>query len=223
MKHRDSSSHQAIALLIVFSLMQFYVVFALAGPSPTNETATPLPVAPQAITARLTTRGNQTVTLNGNNASTGATIMSGATIETGDQVGASVYSGQLGIIDIAPNSKVMIEFSDGQLKVTVLQGCVIVRNKKGTYAQIVTDKGVAASNDSNQKQAAILDVCYPSGAPGPIVNQGAAANAGAGAGAAAAGGGLPTFALVAIILGGGTAIALPVVLLRGSNPSPSAP
>lgn len=223
MKPRGSSSHKAIVLLIVFSFLQFYVVFALAGPSLTGETTTLLPVAPQAIMGKLTTRGNQPVSVNGNNVTSGATILSGATIETGDGIGATINLGPLGTIDIAPNSKVTIEFSNGQIKVTVVQGCAIVRNKKGTYAEIYTDKGLATHNDPNQKQAAVLDICYPSGAPSPIVNQGAAANAGAGAGAAAAGGGLPPAALAGIIIGGGAAIAVPVVLNRGSNPSPSAP
>jgi hypothetical protein len=221
MQPRGSSSHKAIALLIVFSFMQFYVVFALAGPSLTSETTMLLPAAPQAITARLTTRGNQAVSVNGNNVSSGATILSGATIETPDGVGATINLGPLGSIDIAPNSKVMVEFSNGHVKVTIIQGCAIVRNKRGTFAEIYTEKGLATSNDANQKQAAVLDVCFPSGAPGPIVNQGAAANAGAGA--ASAGGGLSPVALGAIIIGGGTAIAVPVALTRGSNPSPSAP
>jgi hypothetical protein len=226
MKPRGSSSHKAIALLVLFSFMQFYVVFALAGPSLTSETTALLPAAPQAITARLTTRGNQPVSVNGNNVTSGATILSGATIETGDGVGATVNLGPLGSIDIAPNSKVLVEFSAGQIKVTILQGCAIARNKKGTFAQVYTDKGLATSNDSTQKQAGVLDVCFPSGAPGPIVNQGAAANAGAGSGMGSgttAGGGLSNGEWAAIILGGAAAVGVPVALHRGRNPSPGTP
>jgi hypothetical protein len=213
MKPRGSSSHKAIALLIVFSFMQFCVVCALAAPT-----------LPQAITARLTTRGNQSVSVNGNSASSGATILSGATIETGDGVGATINLGPLGTVEIAPNSKVLVEFSDGKVKVTIIQGCAIVRNKRGTFAELYTEKGLATSNDASQKQAAVLDVCYPSGAPSPIVNQGAAANAGAGAGVPIGGGGLSNTALTGIILGSAAAIGIPVALLdRGSNPSPGAP
>jgi hypothetical protein len=214
MKPRSSSSHKAIALLIVFSFLQFYVVCALAAPTP---------VPPQAITARLMTRGNQAVSVNGNNVSSGATILSGATIETPDGVGATLNLGPLGTIDIAPNSKVTVEFSNGQIKVTIIQGCAIVRNKRGTFAELYTEKGLATSNDANQKQAAVLDVCYPSGAPSPIVNQGAAANAGAGAGEAIGGGGLSNTAWTAIILGGAVGIGIPVALHRGNNPSPGVP
>jgi hypothetical protein len=223
MKPRGSSSHKAIALLIVFSLLQLYVLSAPAAPSISGETATMLPAAPQAITARLTTRGNQVVSVNGNNVNSGATILSGATIETGDGVGATINLGPLGTIDIAPNSKVLVEFSNGHIKVTIIQGCAIVRNKQGTFAELYTEKGLATSNDATRKQAAVLDVCYPSGAPSPIVNQGAAANAGAGAGGAV-GVGISDATLTGIILGSAAAIVVPVVLLtRGDNPSLGAP
>jgi len=215
MKPRGSSSHKAIALLIVFSFMQFCVVCALAAPTPT---------LPQAITARLTTRGNQSVSVNGNNVSSGATILSGATIETGDGVGATINLGSLGTIEIAPNSKVLVEFSNGKIKVTIIQGCAIIRNKRGTFAELYTEKGLATSNDASQKQAAVLDVCYPSGAPSPIVNQGAAANAGAGAGVpVGGGGGLSNAAWTALILGGAAGVGIPVALHRGRNPSPGTP
>jgi hypothetical protein len=226
MASKGSISRQALVLLLVFSCVQFYVVFARGGANPSSERP-----APQAITGRLTTRGNQPVTVNGNPATTGATIMSGATIETGDQVGATIDLGPLGSIELAPNTKVQIEFSDGQIKVTIIQGCAIVRNKKGISAQVYTEKGLAASNDPNQKPEGALDVCLPVGAPAPIVNQGAAANAGAGAGAGgagAAGGGGGLFGLgttaTFAILGGGAfaAVTLPLAL-SGSNPSPTTP
>jgi hypothetical protein len=212
-------------LLIVFSLLQFYVVFAIAAPSLGSETALATVAPLQVITGRLTTRDNQPVTVNGNSMTSGGTILSGAIIETGDGVGATVHLGLLGSVDIAPNSKVQIEFSAGQIKVTIIQGCAIVRNRKGTFAQVFTDKGLATNNDPNQKQAVTQDVCYPSGAPGPIVNQGAAANAGAGSGmgdTTTAGGGLSHREWAAIILGG-AAIGVPVALHRGRNPSPGTP
>jgi hypothetical protein len=231
MTSKYSAAFKLTALLMVLSLAQVYVLAGSTRAITTIPSVTPLanpekaklPQPPQAVMGKLVTRGNRPVSVNGNNMTSGATILSGATIETGDAVGATINLGPLGTIDIAPNSKVTIEFSNGQIKVTIIQGCAVVRNKKGTYAEIYTDKGLATHNDPNQKQAAVLDICYPSGAPAPIVNQGAAANAGAGAGAAAAGGGLPPAALAAIILGGGAAIALPAALHRGGNPSSARP
>lgn len=217
MTSRGSSSHKAIVVLLVASLVQFYVVLALAAPGVSDETT--LALAPQSSPmGRLATRDNQPIMVNGLSVRSGATIMSGATIETGDGVGASIDVPGMGVIDIAPNSKVTVEFVNGELKVTIISGCAILRVKQGTHGQIITEKGVATSNDPNTKPAAVLDVCFPSGAPGPIVNQGAAANAGAGAGAVGGGGTNPL--VYVALLGGGGALAAILGSNRGDNPSP---
>jgi hypothetical protein len=236
MRLRNHKALKALALFLVFALSQFYVHATLAGPSLVKKTeAVMLPPA-QAITARLTTRGNQSVTVNGTNASTGASILTGATIETGDGVGATINLGPLGSIDLAPNTKVELQYSNGQIKLKLLKGCAILKNKKGTQAEVDTEQGPASSNDG-KAGGAPLDVCFPEGSPNPIVNQGAAANAGAGAGggAAAAGGGgaaaggggglfgLGTAGTVALLGGIAAAIIIPIAITRGNNPSPSTP
>ena len=227
MNRRNSSSLKFTAILLIFGLLPVHAVAVLAaGTSLIPEGA--VAVVPQKL-GRLTTRGNQPIQVNGNSVASGATVPSGATIVTSDGVGASIDLGPLGDVDLAPNTQATIEYSDGQVKVTVTQGCVIVRNKKGTYAEIDTAQGKVASNDPNLKPAAVLDVCQPSGSPTPIVNQGAAANAGAGAGgtsggAAAGGGGISPLGTVLILGAIGAGIAIPVALHgSSSNPSPSSP
>jgi hypothetical protein len=239
MRLKDRKALKALALFLVFCLTQVYVHTTLAGPALMKKTGFATMLPPQAITARLTTRGNQSVMVNGTNASTGASILTGATIETGDGVGATVNLGPLGSIDLAPNTKVEIQFDNDGLKLKLFVGCTVVRNKKGKKAEISTDQGVAIRDEGSTSApggGVPLDVCYPSGAPNPIVNQGAAANAGAGAGpnipvagATAAGGesgglfGLGTVGTVLLIGGIGAAIAIPIILTRGDNPSPGRP
>ena len=244
---KHSKALKVTALMLALSMAQAYV---LAGSTKAIENILPgaqllmpevsmLPaLPPQAIKARLTTRGNQPVSVNGNNVTSGATILSGATIETGDGVGATINLGPLGSIDIAPNSKVTVEFSSGQIKVTIFQGCAIVRNKKGASAQVYAGDKLVTSNNQNQKQAGVLDVCMPAGAPAAIVNQGAAGVAGAGSGsggagaaaAAGAGGGSgigPSFGKIFLfglpVIGSATALAVIVPCRRGRNPSPGVP
>lgn len=205
---------KACALTVIFSLLHVYLVTTVSAS-----------IMPQAITARLTTRGNQSITVNGNPATGGATVLTGSTVETGDQVSATLNLGAMGSIDIAPNTKLKVEFSNGQIKVTVSEGCLIVRVKEGTYGEIYTAQGKAASNDAIKREAATLDVCNPPGAPSPIVNQGAAANAGAGVPetAGGAGGGGVSGALVATLVVGGVALGIGAFALgnRGDNPSGS--
>lgn len=178
------------------------------------------------LTGQLFTRGNQPVVVNGVQTNSGATILSGAMIQTPDLVGATVVLGLLGHLDIAPNTKLTVEFGrDGKAKVTLVEGCVVLRINRGYYGAIHNEAGEKlTSNDPARMEETRLDVCLPKGAPSPIVNQGAAANAGAGAevGGVAGGGGLPDAFWWGVAGGGSTAAAIIIIVARGEDPSESA-
>ena len=92
MKPRQINAVKAVAIILAFTFTQVYVSAALPAPNPG-------PVVPQqTLTARLTTKNNQPITVNGNSAGTGATILTGATIETPDQVGATIDLGDACIV-----------------------------------------------------------------------------------------------------------------------------
>ena len=216
-----SKSHRAFkstALLLVLSLLQVYVVGVSAE-------------VQGDVQGRLTTRRNQPVTVNGNSATNGQTVPNGAMVETPEGVGATVNLGHLGSVDFAPGTKAELTFGGGQIKVRLIQGCVINRVKQGTYGEINNGQEKLTSNDPDQKQAMNLDVCNPLGAPAAIINQGAAANAGAGAtgGTVATGGGtLGGVGAGWIVVGAAglvtlTALAILVPCRRGRNPSPGEP
>jgi hypothetical protein len=178
------------------------------------------------MTGKLVTRGNQPINVNGISTNSGSTIMSGATISTGDNVGATINLGKLGSVDIAPNTEMMLEFSaDGSVKIMLTRGCVILRVKNGTYGEINTSQGKATSNDPTTKVGTTLDVCFPEGAPAPIVNQGAASNAGAGSGIGAGQGGtggLSNAQVATLLAGAGGAIIIALIIAnRGDDSSPS--
>ena len=106
---------------------------------------------------------------------------------------------------IPANSKLALDFSHGQVRVMLLQGCAVLNTKKGTTGEIDNANGVIGKNDGSQD--AFIDTCQTRTSP-----------------ASTGGGGLSTGAKVAIaaavIGGGGAALAFG---LRGSNPSPSSP
>lgn len=210
MIRRGQKAIKALALVLVFSVLHLFPAAAFAA---------------QGGTGKLTTRGNQSITVNGISANSGATILPGASIETGDQVGATVNLGSLGSLDIAPNTKLQLTFnSNGTIEVMLLEGCVILHVKDGTFGAINTSEGRVVSNDATRKEAATLDVCLPKGAPAAIINQGAAANAGAGAGTAAGGTvasqGLSGAVVGGLIAGGaGLTILAVIIANRGDNPS----
>src|SRR6266542_6294388 len=130
---------KAIAVFLAIATAQIYVQTSLAEPG-TNP-AIPLP---QQFVARLTTRGNQAILVNGASAATGASILTGATIETPADVGATINLGALGTLDVAPNTKVQLEFDqNGNVKVKLISGCVILRSKKNAEGEIDTEQGPA--------------------------------------------------------------------------------
>jgi len=218
MTPRRQQALKALAVFLAFSFAQVYIQTGFAGP---GGNGTPIPV-PQQFVARLSTRGNQPITVNGASAASGATILTGATIETPDQVGATINLGSLGTLDVAPNTKLTLEFDqNGHVRVTLIQGCVILKTKKNTEGEVVTPQGPAAKTDNKNGGAA--DVCFPPGAATPTVNAGAAAGAGAGAGAgvpaggSAVAGGLSTAAKVAIVTSIGATTTIVLIATHGGG------
>ena len=213
------------ALLVAFAVGQLYIGTTFAEVS---SNAVLPEVVPAALMGVLTTTNNKPITINGASATSGATIPSGATIETPSGVGATIRLGRLGSLCIAPNTKLSLEFDEqGNLvRITVTEGCVILRTQKNVSGTINGPQGVLGQIPASTGGSA--DVCLRPGAA-PAINQGAAVDAGAGAsavdcgaaGAAAAPpAGIPPAVAAAFIGGGAAGLYL---LFRGSNPSPSFP
>jgi len=215
----------AVAALLLFSVSQIGLQIGLAEPNSNKNT----PVIPQQIIARLATRNNQPVTVNGQSASTGASLLTGTTIETAADQSATVNVGPLGSVDISPNTKVVLTFEQGNLTAQVTYGCVILTARKNTTGEITTEKGSIGKTDP--AAGGVLEMCFQQGAAAPVVGPGVATGAGAGAGpagAAAAGGGglfgIGVPATVAIVAAGTAAGITPLFFPDdNSNPSPAAP
>jgi len=218
---RRNGPRAIAALLLLFSIAQIGLQVGLAEPTVT----TAIPITPQAV-GRLTTRNNQPIQVNGLSATTGASILSGATIETGADQSATINLGPLGTVDIAPNTKLVLTFDDQRnFKATVAFGCVKVNARTNATGEIATDQGSLGKTDP--ATGGQLEMRFQPGST-PAVGQGVCAAAGAGAvvtdpaaaGAAGGGGlfGLGVPATVAII-GAGTAVALTPVFAFQDNPS----
>ena len=199
----------AMILLFVFLIIQIQTgVF-----SASREVSGSPQIRPQSLMAVLKVSGNQAISVNGARAIDGATILSGATTVTPDQVGARVGLGLLATLDIAPNTTAKPEFDqNGNVKVTLAQGCVILCAGKGAVGEVVTSKGIGGKTNANASGP--LEVCFPSGArPGPAIEQNH-------------GGSLFYFARLAAqaMIGGRLRTNIAVGLDdRGMNPGPSSP
>src|SRR5947207_8483601 len=121
---RQVKALRAAATFLAFCFAQVYVHGALPD-SPANAA-----VPQRQITARLTTKNNQPVTVNGNPVGTGATLLTGVTIETPDQVSATIDLGDAGIVELEPNSKIQLDFDEnGNVRVKVIRGCAATKKK----------------------------------------------------------------------------------------------
>lgn len=215
MKLKELTASRSVAIILMFAIAQLSLQIGLA----------------QQFIARLTsTRSNQPILVNGLSAAPGASIVTGATIETLSDQTAEINLGSFGTIELGPNTQLRIDYDQqGNTKVTLIRGCVVLRNKKGAKGEVVTELGPAAEND--KKKDSVLDVCFINGQT--TVNQNAAANAisgvqaGTTGGGGGGGGGLSGAATAGIIaaVGGGILIAVLVSQEDGSrpNPSPSSP
>src|ERR671926_1772302 len=114
---------------------------------------------------RLTTRGNNPVTVNGNSAKSGETIFSGQSIQTPAGVGATVNVPGVGRVDIAPNSNVTLSFEAGKVTATLVSGCAIVSADRGSVGTVESG---GATQSTQGDQGGSIDACAsttPGGAP----------------------------------------------------------
>ena len=194
---------RTIATLLAFALVQVSIQLSFAA-------------VPQQFIARLTTTGNQPITVNGASAACGASLLTGATIETPAGVSATIDLGALGTVELQPNSSIQLDFDDnGNVRVKVLRGCAVMKKNGPGDGEMYTAEGASEKTNSNRKG---LGFCYLNGGLNPIgQTTAAAATAGGGGGT-----GLSTATLIAIIAGGGAlAGGLIWAFTGGSNPSGS--
>ncbi|HEX8290803.1 MAG TPA: hypothetical protein VF570_03540, partial [Pyrinomonadaceae bacterium] len=135
---------------------------------------------------RLTTRGNNPVTVNGNSARSGETVFSGQSIQTPEGVGATVNLPGIGRVDIAPNSNLTLSFEAGKVNVALASGCAVLTADRGSVGSVQSG---GSTQGTEGDRGGVIDVCASPTGGAPIVGQGAASAAGAGAsgGAATAG------------------------------------
>lgn len=197
----------AIALFLVITQLQ--MGSSSAGPDSYGTRAWP-----QQPTALLTIRGSNSMKINGARVISGATVPSGVSIESPNQVGGTLKLGSLGTLDIAPNTICTLEFNEnGNVKVILTRGCVILNARKDTAGEIDTSQGVAGKTDP--KTGGTLHVCFPQPARAEVRAE------------------VPEFdgglfdlgkaAAIAIIGGRINAGVDVAVSGRGSNPGPSTP
>ena len=200
METRRRKALKALAMLLAFSFAQLYVQAGSPNPAPPPGT----PQRP--VTARLITKNNQPITVNGNSMGTGGTLLTGATIETPDQVGATIDLGDAGVIELQPGSKIQLDFDEnGNVRVKVIKGCAVAKKKTNVLPGEIEMYTDTASEKTDKNRRHMGFCILPNGGLTPFSAPGLA-------------GGEIT-AITGAIVGGGTVLGF--LLGRGSNPSPA--
>lgn len=213
---------RAIAALLLFVIAQIGLQVGFAEPT---DSTTALSISPQAA-GRLTTSNNQPIQVNGLSAATGASILSGATLETGAGQSATVDLGPLGSVELGPNTKIVLTFDDqGNVKALIAFGCAKVSAKTNATGEIATDQG--SLGKTNPTSGGELEVRYQPGttpAVGPGVCQSPGGTPVPPGDAGTSGGlfGLGVPATIAIV-GAGTAAGLTPLFFEDTQANPSGP
>ena len=196
MNLRRRKALTSIAIFGAFTFAQIYVQGALPATTPGSA------VPQRQITARLTTKNNQPITVNGNQAGTGATLLTGATIETPDQVSGVIDLGDAGVVEIQPNSTIKLDFDEnGNVRVKVIRGCAVTRKKTNVLPgemELYTDQ---ASEKTDKKRRHLAGCLLPNGQLGSF------------------GGGISGATLAGIGIAAGTGGIIAAALTRGGTMS----
>lgn len=206
MKILKSRATKVVAFALA-AFLQVYVAggFALAAP----EGSAVVPAVPRQTQGRLTTTGDNAVSVNGNNAKTGETIFSGQQIQTPVGTTATVQLAGLGSVEIRPGSNVTLTFGEGKISVVVINGCVHLSAGAGVTGT-VQSKGKTRTTNSDDR---VIDTCDDTvGGGGAITPSGPATAGGLGTGSATA--------LTASLVGAFTLIGHELVS-NSENPEPT--
>src|SRR6266550_7196259 len=194
MSIRQQKTMKALAIFVAFAVAQISIQLSFAG----TVSRTSATLVQQQLVVRVTTSGNRPILVNGNSTASGGSLATGATIETPDGVSATIDLGPLGTLDLAPNSKVVLEFEcppppptppaagtepePCKVKVKVLTGCVVLKTKKNTQGQIDTEQQEKVQESQKKGGGAPLNFCTPGAGAGAAAAAAGATAAGIGAG-----------------------------------------
>lgn len=126
--------------LLAICIFQVYVMADATRPN----VATANPTMNGLILGRLMIGESQTILVNGNNANSGTTILSGSQIQTPDGVEATVQLGSAGKLYIQPNSDLVVTFDSQSVEVKLASGDAFVAANAGVKSSVTTPDGKTA-------------------------------------------------------------------------------
>jgi hypothetical protein len=129
MSHRSQQVGRMVAAFLVITLFQVYVLADAVRPNASAEPA-------GLVYGKLSLPGNRAILINGNNATSGTTILSGAQLQTPEGTEATVLLGPAGHLYIAPNSELTLTFDKTSVDVLVRKGNAVLSTNAGVAGTV---------------------------------------------------------------------------------------
>jgi hypothetical protein len=129
-----------VAASLIITLFQVYVMADAVRP---NSSAEPSSM----VFGKLSLPGSRTILVNGNSATSGTTIFSGAQLQTPEGTEATVLLGPAGHLYIAPNSELTLTFDKGSVDVLVRAGNAVLSTNAGVAGTVRSADGKVISSD----------------------------------------------------------------------------
>lgn len=129
MKLRTSYSRTSISLVVAMAIATVFTLSSFAAPEATK--AVVAPALAQDCTGTLTVKAGQ-VTINGNAAQTGATVMTGSAITTSSNGKAIIDLGALGRVEVGDNTTVTLTCAGGSLQIRTNCSRTDIEVRRGT-------------------------------------------------------------------------------------------
>ena len=165
---REKWAVRALVSLLVISISALYMTALMTR----NTKAQNVPASTVPMVGRLEVHGGRHILVDGNEAESGYTILDGQTLETSDCTSATVHllpatpgtgALEIGEIDLATETKAVINYSAGKVNVSLIKGCARVGIASDIDAAIGLPDGsltrATQANTSNRKRA---EICFPS-------------------------------------------------------------
>jgi hypothetical protein len=135
----DFNPGRILSALLLVAVVNVYV-FANGAVAKSSETG-----SSKVLLGKLVTMSNRPVIVNGAEAITGTTILSGAQLTTPAANLATVQLDNIGSVMIAPSSSVILKFDSANVAVRILSGDATLTTAKGVNGTVVGANGAPRS------------------------------------------------------------------------------
>jgi hypothetical protein len=211
MKLRTSYQRASTSIVLAMAIATVFTLSSFAAPEVTKAVVDP--VLAQDCTGTLTVKSGQ-VTINGNAAQTGATVLTGSVISTGSNGKAIVDLGPVGRVEIGDNTTATLTCVAGTLEIRTNCSRTEVEVRRGT-AEVKSPKVETLTAGKKAKYDGGVDVTATGGVDIKVECEGRRAGAGPFIG--------PGLLGILALIGVGAAIAIGIAVGNGENQPPSSP